>query len=187
LISADLHLDGNSYAWIDRGSNTGRIRNLWRFLPNMMRLATERGVIDYYARRSDGTEQRFEASEILHIRGLGYDGVRGYNPIHLMREELGWTLGTRKFSSKYYRNAFRPSGLLISPSVLKEPAKSGLINALRESGKEGGLALIEGALDFKPMGIPQNDAQFLETMQFQDDRVAGSWKCTRTRSASCAT
>ncbi len=175
LISADLHVDGNSYAWQERGSATGRIRNLWRFCPDMMRLDQKgNGPIDYYARRADGTEQHFSAHEILHIRGLGFDGVRGYSPIALMRQELGWALATRRFSSKFYANAFRPSGLIFSTTVTKEPEKSKMLAALKAAGKDGGLALIEGgALDYKPLMIPQNDQQFLETMQFQDERIAG--------------
>jgi HK97 family phage portal protein len=173
LISVDHHLDGNHYGWIERGSNTGRIQNIWRFMPDMMRIDTTAGRKDFYARRADGTEQKFLADEILHIPGLGYDGVRGYNPIHLMRNELGWAAATRQFSSKYYKNAFRPSGILTTPQALKEPAKTQLLEALRASGKDGGLALIEGAMDYKPMFINQDDAQFLETMQFQDDRLAG--------------
>lgn len=174
LISADLHLDGNSYAWQERGSQTGRLKHLWRFTPDAIRLEqTSDGAILYHARKSDGTEETFSADEVLHIRGLGYDGVRGYNPIRMMRNELGWALGTRQFSSKFYKNAFRPSGLLISPNTIKEPAKTDLINALKASGKDGGLALIEGAMEYKQMQIPQDDAQFLETIQLQDDRLAG--------------
>lgn len=176
LISADVHLWGNSYAWIERPyRNSPRIRALWRIVPDAVRLDQDYDKQEtwYMVRGSNGVEEKFWPDEILHIRGLGYDGLRGYSPIQLHKQTLGWVKATHQFSSKFYKNAFRPSGLLIAPQAIKEPAKSQLLAALRESGKEGGLALIEGALEHKSLSIPQDDMQFLDTMQFQDEDICG--------------
>ena len=176
LISADVHLWGNSYAYIERFPKSSRVRYLWRILPDAVRIEVdvEAQTIWYFIRYGDGVEEKFYSDEILHIRGLGFDGIRGYSPIQMQKQTLGWTKATHQFSAKFYKNAFRPSGLLISPQAIKDPvAKKSLVDNLRNQGKEGGLALIEGALEYKPMGIPQDDAQFIETMQFQDDDICG--------------
>lgn len=173
LVSADVHLWGNSYAYIERASKSNRIVGLWRIMPDAVRIEREAGKLWYFIHYGDGREERFYPDEILHIRGLGFDGIRGYSPIQMQKQTLGWTKATHKFSANFYRNAFRPSGLLISPQSMKAETKKGLIDNLRAQGKEGGLALIEGALEYKPMGIPQDDAQFIETMNYQDDDICG--------------
>lgn len=174
LISADLHLWGNSYAYIERGQRSGRIMCLWRIQPDKVRLDQDSQKQNWYMiQDATGVEQKFYPEEILHIRGLGFDGWRGYSPIQLQKQALGWVKATRQFSAKFYKNAFRPSGLLVAPAAIKEPAKSELLRALKESGKEGGLALIEGALEYKPLGIPQDDAQFIQTMEYQDTDICG--------------
>jgi HK97 family phage portal protein len=175
LISADVHLYGNSYAYKERFPKSARLAALWRILPDMVRIEVDNATqqIWYFVSYGNGQEQKFFADEILHIRGLGFDGIRGYSPIQMQKQTLGWVKATRQFSAKFYKNAFRPSGLLISPTSMKDQAKRSLIDNLKAQGKEGGLALIEGALEYKPLGIPQDDAQFIETMEFQDDDICG--------------
>lgn len=175
LISADVHLWGNSYAYIERGRYSGRIVGLWRILPDSVRIEQDKATqqLWYVVCYADGAEEIFYPDEILHVRGLGFDGIHGYS-IRLQAQTLGWTKATHQYSAKFYKNAFRPSGLLISPQPIKPPeVKKELIANLKAQGKEGGLALIEGAMEYKPMSIPQNDQQFIETMQFQDEDICG--------------
>lgn len=175
LISADVHLWGNSYAYIERGRYTAKIIGLWRILPDAVRIEQDyaTGQIWYMVSYAQGQEERFYPDEILHIRGLGFDGIRGYS-IRIQSKTLGWAKATRQFSAKFYKNAFRPSGLLISPQAFRDKkVKEDLVANLKASGKDGGLALVEGALEYKPLGIPQDDAQFLQTAEFQDEDICG--------------
>lgn len=176
-ISADVHLWGNFYAWIERGSATGRILHLWRICPDRVRIEQDDTSIWYIVSDGSGHQEKFFPSEILHIRGLGYDGIRGYSAIQMLKQTIGWTKATRQFSARFYKNAFRPSGLIFASTVTKEPAKTEMIANLKASGKEGGLALLEGGtFDYKPLTIPQDDAQFLQTMEFQDEDLAGAFE-----------
>ncbi len=175
LISADVHLWGNSYAYIERARGSARIVGLWRILPDAVRIETSNDGKDfwYWVRYGVGVEEKFLQDEIVHIRGLGFDGIRGYSPIAMERRSIAWSASTMAYSSKYYKNAFRPSGLLVAPAAMKPEQKKGLIDNLRAQGKDGGLALIEGALEYKPLTIPNDDAQFIETMNYQEQNICG--------------
>jgi len=175
LISADLHLWGNSYALIERGSATGRIRALWRLRPDMVRVCVEYSEIVYYVRDDHGGEKRFGTGDILHIRGLGFDGIQGYSPIRMMMQTIGWSGAARRYGAQFFKKASRPSFLAIAPAAIGDPKKKQeLIKALTMSGREAGQGLlIEGAMEIKPLTMPQDEAQFVETIQMQDEDIAG--------------
>ncbi len=177
IVSADLHLWGNSYAYIERGANTGRLRNLWRFRPDMVRIEQDKdtGALTYCI-SNGGPEEKFPSYEVLHIRGLGFDGIQGYSPIHLMRNLLGWNAATTRYGAQFFKNASRPSGLISLPAgaTMKKEVKDALLENLSKSGREAGkLLLIEGALEYKPLTMPQDDAQFIETTEHQEEDIIG--------------
>jgi HK97 family phage portal protein len=175
LVSADLHLWGNSYAYIERGPSTGRPRNLWRFTPGSVALDTEKSQLRYRVTdETRGIQEFFLPEEILHIRGLGYDGLQGYSPITLMRQQLGWNAAAMRYGAQFFKNAGRISALISITNPIKPEAKTALIESLSKSGREAGkVALIEGDAKYSQMSMPQDDAQFIETMQFQEEDICG--------------
>lgn len=175
LVSADLHLWGNSYAIIERGENTGRLRNIWRLQPHYVRIDTTGGALRYFVTTDNGHEEPFLPDEILHIPGLGYDGIRGYSPIRINMQTLGWNAAAQRYGAQFFKNASRPSFLAIAPAAIKDKdARAALVRSLTMAGKHAGEGLlIEGALDIKPLQMHQDEAQFVETMQFQEEDIAG--------------
>lgn len=65
--------------------------------------------------------------DVLHIPGLGFDGMVGYSPIAMARNAVGMTLACEEYGSSFFANGARPGGVLKHPGVLKDPSK------LRES------------------------------------------------------
>lgn len=185
LMSRDLDVEGNFYAYIQR-DDLGRVKYLWRFLPDASRMQikvtrsidarTGSTVAKYFYEFQDinGEPHTFYPDEILHIRGLGYDGLRGYSPVRMMMNTLGWNRATERNSAQFYKNASRPSMILSSPTTIKEPAKSELIANLTNAGKRAGsVALIEGAIKAEKWTLTQDEAQFIETMEYQQEDIAG--------------
>ena len=112
-------------------------------------------------------------SEILHIPGLGYDGLIGYSPIAMTKNAIGLSIAAEEYGARFFANSANPSGVLEHPGVLKDPRK------LRESWNEvyGGtsnshrVAVLEEGVTFKAISIPPNEAQFLETRKFQINEI----------------
>ncbi len=185
-VSMDLDIEGNFYAYIQK-DQFGRPVYLWRLLPDVshMRITTKPvadpgapgdkvAQVFYVATDMWGNETNFFQDEILHIRGLGFDGIRGFSPIRLMMNSLGWNRGTERYGAQFFKNASRPSGLLISPTTIKSPQREELIESLTNSGKRAGsLALIEGSLKYQKMTMDQDEAQFIETLEYQQEDICG--------------
>ena len=65
--------------------------------------------------------------DVMHIPGLGFDGLIGYSPIAIAKNALGTSMATDEYASKFFENGASPSGVLEYPGVVKDPEK------LRES------------------------------------------------------
>ena len=103
-----LLLWGNSYSQIIR-DGMGRVVGLYPLLPNHMSVdRDEHGEIFYtYTPSSDsnpnlkGTQQvKLRRQDVLHIPGLGFDGLVGYSPIAMARNAVGMTLACEEYDSR---------------------------------------------------------------------------------------
>ena len=121
-----------------------------------------------------GGEVVLPAEDVLHIPGLGFDGLIGYSPIAMARNAVGMTLACEEYGASFFANGARPGGVLQHPGVLTDPAK------LRESwqavyggaANTGKVAVLEEGMTYQQIGIPPEEAQFLETRKFQVDEIA---------------
>ena len=177
-----LLLWGNSYSQIIR-DGMGRVVGLYPLLPDRMSVdRDEHGEIVYtYTPVSDsnpkikgGSQIKLRRQDVLHIPGLGFDGLVGYSPIAMARNAVGMTLACEEYGSSFFANGARPGGVLKHPGVLKDPSK------LRESwqavyggtANTGKVVVLEEGVDYQQISIPPEEAQFLETRKFQIDEIA---------------
>lgn len=171
---------GNAYAEIelDRG---GRVRGLWPLRPDKMTVSRENMALTYTYRlpkpdEQGRTQRVFSADRILHIHGLGFDGIQGYSPIQLARQAVGLGLATEEFGARFFGNDARPGMVLQHPGKLGDEAHKRLQKSWQTS--HGGLdkshrvAILEEGLTIKEIGIPPEDAQFLQTRKFQIAEIA---------------
>ena len=180
-LMGHLLLYGNAYAQIIR-DGYGRVKWLYPLLPDKMDVRRDdAGQLVYtYTRYLDefGGKQRFEEvrlrpDQVLHIPGLGYDGLIGYSPIAMAKNAIGMTMAAEEFGSSFFANGATPSGLLEHPGVVKDPEKLRQSWHAQFSGKNShNVAVLEEGMTYKPMSVPPNDAQFLETRKFQIDEIA---------------
>lgn len=173
-LVSHLLLWGNAYAQIIRNGK-GEILSLYPLLPNGM--TVERSDVTdeifYTYMDTKGRMFRLAPSEVLHIPGLGFDGLIGYSPIAMTKNAIGLSIAAEEYGSKFFANSANPSGVLEHPGVLKDPKK------IRDSWNEvyGGtsnshrVAVLEEGLTFKSISIPPNDAQFIETRKFQINEI----------------
>ena len=177
-----LLLWGNFFGQIIR-DGMRRVVGIYPLLPNRMSVdRDENGEIVYtYTPLSDskpnlksGRSIKLRRDDVLHVPGLGFDGLVGYSPIAMARNAIGMTLACEEYGSAFFVNGARPSGILKHPGVLKDPSK------LRESWQSvyggtantGKVVVLEEGLDFQQISIPPEEAQFLETRKFQIDEIA---------------
>lgn len=124
-----------------------------------------------------GGEARWLLPEnVLHIKGLTFNGLWGYNVIELLKESFGAALATREFGSRFFGQGSVASGIVIMPPGLEEEAQERFITTLRAGseglGKSHRLMILEQGTDFKQMTIPNESSQFLQTKEFDIRDIA---------------
>lgn len=175
---------GNAYSQIIRNYG-GQVIGLYPLMPDRMEVHRDdtTGAIYYvYRVRKDdivegvkaGEPVRLESDDVLHIPGLGFDGLVGYSPIAMMRNSIGASLAADEYSSKFYENGATPSGVLEHPGVLKDPEKlrDSWHKAYGGSSNAGKVAILEEGLTFKSISISPADAQLIEARKFQIEDIA---------------
>ena len=176
-----LLLWGNAYAQIIRNGK-GEVMAIYPLMPSRMTVdRNEKGELYYKYQLSRDDAQTMKGSsvilkptDVLHIPGLGFDGLVGYSPIAMAKNAIGLSIATEEYGSKFFANGAAPGGVLEHPGTLKNPAR------VRESWNEafGGstnankVAVLEEGLKFTPISIAPDQAQFLETRKFQLNEIA---------------
>ena len=180
-LMTHLLLWGNAYSQIIRNGK-GEVMGLYPLMPDRMTVnRDEKGRLYYeYMVSSDDAKTlkdgtvRLSPYDVLHIPGLGFDGLVGYSPIAMAKNAIGLAIAAEEYGSKFYANGATPSGILEYPGTVKEPDK------VRESWNAGfggssnahKIAVLEEGMKYTPISISPNEAQFLETRKFQINEIA---------------
>ena len=180
-LMTHLLLWGNAYAQIIRNGK-GEILALYPLMPDRMtvdrddkgRLYYEYQVSNEDAPTMKGNLVRLQPSDVLHIPGLGFDGLVGYSPIAMAKNAIGMAIACEEYGAKFFANGAQPSGVLEHPGTIKDPRR------VRESWTQtfGGsqnankVAVLEEGMKYTPISISPEQAQFLETRKFQLNEIA---------------
>ena len=173
-LMSHLLLWGNAYAQIIRDGRGFPIA-LYPLLPDRMAVDRNESGELVYTYQSDKGQVKLRRENVLHIPGLGFDGLIGYSPIAMAKNAVGLALATEDYGATFFANGANPGGVLEHPGVIK-PEQA---DRLRESWQSqfGGanahrVAVLEEGLKFHQMSIPPEQAQFLETRKFQINEIA---------------
>ena len=180
-LMSHILIYGNAYAQIIRHGR-GAIVGLYPLTPDRIKVdRDEHNKLIYIYSRYDEANPNIKTQgeivlkqkDVLHIPGLGFDGLVGYSPIAMAKNALGISLACEEYGASFFANGASPSGILEHPGVIKNPAK------IREawhnaygSGNSHKVAVLEEGMKYQPIAIPNNEAQFLETRKFQIEEIA---------------
>lgn len=181
-LMSHLLIWGNAYAQIIR-DGAGRVLGLYPLLPDKMEVQRDdKGNIYYvYSRNSDENPMfkeygniKLKAEDVLHIPGLGFDGLIGYSPIAMAKNAVGMTLACEEYGASFFANGANPGGVLEHPGVLKDPSKvrESWNSVYRGVNNAHKIAVLEEGMKYQQIGIPPEEAQFLETRKFQINEIA---------------
>mgnify|MGYP004459431229 FL=1 len=180
-LMTHLLLWGNAYAQIIRNGK-GEVVALYPLMPNRMSVdRDEHGQLYYtYTRASDeaptmnGMTVLLSPSDVLHIPGLGFDGLVGYSPIAMAKNAIGLAIATEEYGAKFFANGAAPSGVLEHPGTIKDPSRvrEAWMSQFGGSANSGKVAVLEEGMKYTPISISPEQAQFLETRKFQINEIA---------------
>ena len=180
-LMTHLLLWGNAYAQIIRNGKN-EVLSLYPLMPNRMTVDRDehgRLYYSYQMQTDDGAEMKqgtvvLSPQDVLHIPGLGFDGLVGYSPIAMAKNAIGLAIATEEYGSKFFANGATPGAVLEHPGLIKDPEKvrESWNTAFRGSGNANKVAVLEEGMKYTPISIAPEQAQFLETRKFQIDEIA---------------
>ena len=166
---------GNGFAEIQRGGIRRTPVAMFPIHPS--RVVVEQlpsKEIVYNVHNDDGRTVVIPQVDMFHLRGMGTELV-GHSVVRLAAESLGLSLAAQSFGAAYFGNGAQIGGVLEPPGTLSEKGAA----HLRESwskmhqGVENACKtyLAQEGMTYKPLGVPPEEAQFIETRQFQVEDV----------------
>ena len=180
-LMTHLLLWGNAYAQIIRNGK-GEVIALYPLMPDRMTVDRDRDGKLYYeytvstddAPTVKGTVVRLKPSDVLHIPGLGFDGLVGYSPIAMAKNAIGMAIACEEYGAKFFANGAAPGGVLEHPGTIKDPGRvrESWQSTFGGSGNANKIAVLEEGMKYTPIGISPEQAQFLETRKFQINEIA---------------
>lgn len=175
-LQAHVMLWGNGYAEIE-WDGAGRPLYLWPIEPS--RVTARRnalGQVEYVVWNPSRPNSIVPAEDMLHIPGLGFDGITGYSVVSIARESFGLGMAAERFGNVFFGEGSTFGGILAHPGELSPEAKKGIRDDIEKQHKGVERAhrflVLEEGMKYERIGIPPNDAQFLETRKFQIEEVA---------------
>lgn len=172
---------GNAYVQKLR-NQVGEIRELWPIAPDRVQVDRERPSADnpsgkwFWVTDDWGDLHRLTPRDILHIPGLGYDGLTGCSPVRAAAQGIGLAQAAEKSAAKLFGRGNMVSGVLQTEQRLTKEQADAL--KARWQAKVGGIenahqvAVLDSGASFQPVTMPLKDAQFLESREFQITEIA---------------
>jgi HK97 family phage portal protein len=176
LLSSHAVLQGNGFAKIVRRSGTGTAMEFYPIQPQMVFPDREKAGqkrLVYVVREQNQpdktyTVDRDKPQDILHIRGLGWDGLRGYSVISMARQSLGTAIAQERNVANFYAKGGRVPYVLKHPSKFKDDADADRFRASWEKtySDPHKAPILEAGLLYEKIGLSAADAQLIESRQF---------------------
>ena len=180
-LMTHLLLWGNAYAQIIRNGN-GKVVALYPLMPNRMSVDRDsqgRLYYQYYRGLDEAKINKdnivvLSPQDVLHIPGLGFDGIIGYSPIAMAKNAVGMAIACEEYGAKFFANGAAPGGVLEHPGIVKDPerVRESWNSVYQGSGNSHKIAVLEEGMKYTPIGISPEQAQFLETRKFQINEIA---------------
>lgn len=180
-LMTHLLLWGNAYAQVIRNGK-GEVVALYPLMPNRMTVNRDANGQLYYkyntskddAPTMEGSSADLSPADVLHIPGLGFDGLVGYSPIAMAKNAIGMAIACEEYGAKFFANGATPGGILEHPGTVKNPerVRESWNAAFGGSSNANKVAVLEEGMKYTPISISPEQAQFLETRKFQINEIA---------------
>lgn len=171
MIQGHLCLRGNAYNRLITNSR-GEITAMIPLHPDRVRLEVSNEDRRYKFQRQDGSWEIILPRDLWHIRGLSSDGYMGLSPIEVASEAIGLGLAAQEYGARYFANNGAPSGGWIEhPTSFKDQASREVFKSSWQAATTGDnrhkVSVLEFGMKYHELGLKNNEAQFLESRNFQ--------------------
>lgn len=173
-LTAHALTSGNGYAYVVRQGDGAPVE-LLPLDPDTTFAVRANGQV-WYVTRANGENRKLAKEDVLHIKGLGFDGLTGYSVFEKARESLGQGLAVQKFNTIFFKNAAKPAVILTHAAKLNEKTKSELRESWErmQTGLENAhrTAILDQGLQAKELAVSARNAQMIEILNYNTRDIA---------------
>jgi len=167
---------GNAYSEIEVNRNAEPVA-LWPIPPWKVEVyRNQKRQIFYQVRLNNGEKKNIPSYRMIHIMGLTTDGMKGMSVLGAAREAIGLGLAAEEYGARFFGSGTNVGGLVRHPGKLKtetfDKVKESLNEKYQGLGKSHRLMFLDEGMEYEKVGIPPEDAQFLQTRKFQLTDIA---------------
>ena len=170
-ITGQALLWGNGYAEVRYYANA-KIASIEPLSSSRVTVKFEDRDLIYTHREEDGTDRRIAAANVFHLRGWGSNGLIGHMVTRLGKDSFGLLIAAEQLGASFFGNGIRPSGTLTVPGKIDKQHAEALKARWQAMCAGAGIAVVDAGAKFEKTSIDPEEAQFLETRQFQVEEVA---------------
>ncbi|WP_018265541.1 phage portal protein [Methylosinus sp. LW4] len=175
LVMLHCLLWGNHYSVIEY-DNAARVVGFVPLLPWQVEpFRRDNGTIAYKVRLDDGSEI-VESEDMLHIPGIGFDGLRGLSVISAVgRQAIGTSLAMEEFTARLHSNGVKPSGI----GKAKEGISPSSFNRMRQqfenfysgSSNAGKTLWVDSGTEWQAVQMSPVDAETLASRRYSTAQI----------------
>ncbi|MBA2357829.1 MAG: phage portal protein [Actinobacteria bacterium] len=173
-VMAHLLLHGNAYLGKYRDGE-GRVEQLLPLQPDRVRVERRAGRIVFTVTNDLGRPSEHSLDDLIHVKALSTDGLVGLSPIRQMRAALELNDAVREAATALFVNGARPSGILKAQGSLTQAQIEDLRatwSARHGGTRSGGVAVMSGQVEFLPVSMPADDAEFVAARKLSTTEIA---------------
>ena len=171
---------GNGFAEIQR-NNAGIPIALHPIHSRRVKVEQDGEQLRYCVSNPDGKDSELRADQMLHVRGVGDNGVTGQSVISFARDSMGMGLSAQQYAGRFLERGMRPVGVLKTTAKLSDVAVTNLRKSMEDlyggSKNAGKVPIFDNGLEWQNISINPDDAQFLESRKFTGLEVCQWFRC----------
>lgn len=168
-LITQILLTGNGFAEIIK-DNFNNILELHILDANKIRVYRDNYNNIVYEYNDDGKIISLSKRQVLHIAGLGWNGIIGYSPIALMKRQIATGIYQDNFALDFFSNGVKKVPILSHPNRISKEAKESMKESFRKSW-DNGIVVLEEGITVNPITMNLSDAQFLESRRFSVEEI----------------
>lgn len=169
----DLYVNGNGLFYIKRAGDGTPIELIYCPSGSYSVIYNESNRKLYYLNPTI-TTKKIEPINVIHLVMNSKDGINGKGIPLYAKKLLDIALATDNHAKNYFENGANIDGILKSSKPLSSNQKMDIKQSWQQvhgAGKQGGIAVLGGDMDYTAIGSNANDAQMIETRRFNAEEV----------------
>lgn len=166
---------GNHYSEIVRDAG-GRPQALYPIDPSRVLVERDENErVVYRVLQDNAGYATLQARDVLHVHGLGTDGINGISVVAFAQRSIGVGLALDEFGSSFYKHGAHVGAALKHPGKLsasaKDYLKASFADAYAGASNAHKTLVLEEGMSVEKLSMSMVDAQFLESRKFQVSEI----------------